>query len=303
MQPPEGTVFRYAPTFKWRVLLCRKVLSAERWSDGLVDLEAYRSLRKRVCKTLDLSAGCLGLDELLMPIYNRELSLEERQEVIWRLAAGRERLASGLPVHPEFYEGKGEWVPLMIDRIRYHLPSSKGRMRLAVRFRLLDGLHAGLPFMQPISYDYVIKAFGPDLGLKRFQKHHYRELVGFRLAGFVSVKGQEPRMEYTHVPSSARTYNVKLRKERAEPCLLGFRWPCHECTIGYEYPDGCRLATHPCSYVEKFCPACDKAGWFDPSTEDTVCLVCRERATRKGERYVAGEKSRSGGAPLVQPGT
>jgi hypothetical protein len=172
-------------------------------------------------------------------------------------------------------------------------------MRLDVKFRIWAGPHAGLAFVLPMAYDYVMKIMGPDLGLPRFDRRHYREIVGFRLAGFVSVSKNEPKLEYTHMTPGMRTHNVGLRKERAEPCRFKYNWPCHECTVGYEYPAGCRLATHPRTYEQKFCPACESVSWFDLGSNDTACLLCRERATRKGERHVAGAKSQPGGAPLV----
>jgi hypothetical protein len=299
VQPPEGTRFHFSPVERWHLELCHSVKTAENWSDGLVEGESYRRLVENSCRALELDVECTAMESLLSVAYNRELSTSDRWDLLWRMAAGREYMAAGKSLNPGFQDNEGEWLPLSIERIRYAMPSSKGRMRLAVKFRIWAGAHAGLAFVDPLAFNYVMRILGPEVGLTRFDKHHYRECVGFRLAGFVSVLKNEPKLEYVHVSPGMRTYNVALRKDRAEPCRFKYSWPCHECTIGYEYPEGCRLATHPFTHAQKFCSSCDSASWFDSEVDDEVCLVCREKATRKGERYVAGAKSKPGGAALV----
>jgi hypothetical protein len=305
MQPPEGSVFFFKPVLNWMEKLRGRVFHRDADADDHLEEplcgERYKELVDDILGALELGGSARApLEQLVARFYGKALGVPERADLAWLLASGRETLKAGQCPALGFKSVEGEWAAMRVEHVQYTTPSRLGRLRLSVHFRSFGGAFGGLPFRTPMAYDYVTKVFAKDLGLPRYQRAHYREIVDLWLVGYLVVDEKlRPRLEYVHMTSTALAHNRTVRMRRREPCPREYRWPCHDCTVGYLYPDACPRATHPWTYTKKRCDKCETEGWFDPTHPGPFCVKCRERFVREGGSRAANAKPGSGRPAVV----
>lgn len=232
--------------------------------------------------------------QLITSYYGKTLTLNLRREMAWRVAGCLPRILARQKILYSFCPCNEHWTGLRIEDCHHADPSQKGSAMLALSLRVYDGPFAGMLFRQRMPYKFVLNKLARDIGIPRFASDVHRlDIVQFRMAGLLSVDREYPDrpsiLEFA-VPGGVKTKNVKLRKDREKHvaegtwCHLRCTWPCHSCSMGYAVCDesvgarkGCKLATHSKPFVEKHCPACDRASDFDPSDVGNVCIACKSK--------------------------
>ena len=227
----------------------------------------------------------LPFKQLLSWYDQRPATMDALWNIGWRLSAGYDwmmggqALAQALPVAgppEEFWEG------LFIESCGYGPPTMKGKPQLTLNFRILGGKYAGLRFSQNITYFIVTRKIACEIGFPKFKKTHYSELVKCIFIGRVVLENRGdklvPRVSEYHVTTGVKSFNMRVRKKRNEPCPYeGYTWPCHRCSRGYAEigPTSCSRAVQPQALVRRPCPQCNRDSFFDPSSESKVCVSCQ----------------------------
>lgn len=279
MPPPEGTVFSFKPVLQLQFELAWKMRIPE-WDETPLVEERFQELAKLVYQHLGLEISSWdALVEQLHPLYGEGYTEQKRRDMAWRVAAAAPWLRNGYATKPVFAPFKEHWVPLIVEGCRYGRPGKRGEARIKVWLRIVGGLFSGLAFAQTWPHWYHIREVAKEIGFPLYQPVHYRELAGMWLGGLLCTEDPRyPTVLEIFGPSSAVTHNRALRKERAQECHRGFRWLCHECTIGLDgtgVQDGCRRATHLRTFSRGVCPRCKrKDAWFDPDSNNKWCLRC-----------------------------
>lgn len=228
-----------------------------------------------------------ALRETVCVFYGSRLNYFSGSELAWRLAARAKRMVAGLPLSRSFELCEPHWVGLKIEDCHHSKPSKEGKPMLALTMRIYDGRFAGMSFRQRMPYRFVIAKLARDIGFQVFRKVHKNELVGCHFGGLLDTTEREyPRITEFYAPMSVANFNRASRKDRAEACLKGHLWLCHQCTLGHLVCDDqeknshmyCRRGTHSRTFVKKDCPRCHKEEWFDPASPGVVCMGCRNHS-------------------------
>jgi hypothetical protein len=224
------------------------------------------------------------LREILTPYYGKKLDHVTADPLAWRLAAGRDTMAKGEFLLDVFMPCEPYWTGLRIEDCHHAIPSKEGKPMIELVLRVYDGVFAGLRFSQKIPYKFVIAKLARDIGMPVYQKVHKNELVQCHFAGLIGYD-RGPRVSEFHTSPGIRTFNSKIRKERAKPCIKGYKWLCHQCTMGYlrmeDKEDSklfCPRGTHSMTFKKQACPQCHKEeAWFDPALNSGVCIECKHK--------------------------
>jgi len=227
----------------------------------------------------------LPVQQLLLGYTGCSVTTETYRNILWRLSAGRETMARReflLPALPTTGEPDSFWEGLFIESCGYAPPTAKGKLQLALSFRIMGGKYAGLRFEQNIPYFMVIFKIAKEIGFPKYKRTHYNELVKCVFIGNVVFEKRGgrllPRVSEYHVTSAVKNLNTKLRKERAEPCkYIDYTWACHKCSCGYDDMESgrCERAVRPDALVRKPCPQCQKNSFFDANSTSAVCVGCQ----------------------------
>lgn len=262
--------------------------------EQVLDGKVFEDLVTGFCELLQVAWGedRGNLRTALIPYYGKTLTLSMRHAIIWRIAAGWDRLRLGLRLANQF-EASLEplWTGLTIEdiRIAYTADPSKPS-RYHVSFRIHDGPYAGLLFTDFISTKWFRFKLGREIGFPRFKPLHYMQLVNCVFIGEINLENpQRPKLVGFEAPSSVRSQTARLRKSQKDPCIRGFDWPCHRCPVGNLLaPPGevpCHRGQHTSTYIKHECQQCHKESYFDPSGSSAyVCLVCQAQDVRRREK-------------------
>jgi hypothetical protein len=227
--------------------------------------------------------------ELLVPYTSLTIGPSLYRNLIWRLAAGVERLAKGELVRSMFVvTPEPIWTGLTIEDVRHTYPSKTNKAQYRVSFRIHQGEFAGLLFSDTINARWVRYKLGRDIGFPRFKPMNQLEMVNCVFVGAVDLTDPDhPRLAEMHPSSSASSYNRRIRKQRDLPCARDYEWKCHACPVGHalaQPPESpCYRGTHSMTYVKKLCERCDKESWFDPGVTAHMCLLCQTKESRRHE--------------------
>lgn len=285
MAPPEGTKFPFRAALGVKDLLM-PLMWVDEWTEKVLEGERFQDLAKLIFTTLKLKIDSWdALVKVLQPLYGDVYAEEKWKEAVWRISAGLPWIKNGHATKPVFVKQPDHWVPLLVEDVQYTAPSKKGEVRVKVWFRILGGVFSGLGFTQVWSHKYHTRVLSKELGFPLWEAVHYKELVYAFIGGLLST--EEPRfptLVEVYGSSGALNHNRKMRKDRAEDCLRGHEWLCHECSIGLygeKRGDGCIRATHPLTYVQRACERCRQDSMFDPASKSKFCLRCVAKEARK----------------------
>lgn len=276
------TVFRRREKLWHRTVDFRGLDTARACEEGLVEA-VEKALKWRKRKGQKGGEHERPLRELLANFSGVALETPIMQALVWRLAAGKGWMEHGRLLAMSFgqlSEWFDPWTPLWIEAIWHSGVSSENRPLLAARFRVLRGPFGGLAFTQHMAHKYVVRKLARELGFTLRRRAHFGELVKCVLVGHLDLSSPRVRMDEVGEHLQARIHNGMLRRSRAKPCPRDFQWLCHECSLGYEGANSCPRATHPATWVQKSCPACNKESWFDPSGKQRVCILCGTSSAR-----------------------
>ncbi len=233
-----------------------------------------------------------NLRSSLIPYYGRTLTIATRHAIIWRMAAGWDRLVAGKRLAAQF-EASNEtfWTGLTIEDIRIaYTPDPKRKPRYAVSFRIHHGKYAGLLFTDYISTRWFRFRLGREIGFPRFKPLHYMQLVNCVFIGEIDLQNpQHPKLVSFEATTSVQSQTARLRKLQHAPCIRGFPWPCHKCPVGNMFaPAGevpCHRGQHTHTYIKRECQQCGQESYFDPSGQSMyACLVCQLNDVRRREK-------------------
>lgn len=233
-----------------------------------------------------------NLRDALASFYGKTITASIRRSIIWRVAAGFdrlqecERLAAGFETVVEEV-----WTGLTIEDVRFAPLMDGGKAHYNLTFRIHSGLFAGLTFVDKISTKWVKFKLAREIGFPKWKPFHPQQLCGCVLIGLIDLEDpKRPRLTSFEAPSSVRSYNSKFRKQQKAPCIRDFPWACHECPIGNTFaPAGevpCHRAHHSHTYIRRQCQRCENPqSYFDPEGgSQYICLTCQSRENRTRER-------------------
>lgn len=233
-----------------------------------------------------------NLRNALSCFYGKTITASLRRSIIWRIAAGferlqdRERLANGFEQVVE-----ETWTGMTIEDVRFAPLVDGGKARYNITFRIHSGLFSGLAFVDKISTKWVKFKLAREIGFPKWKPFNTQQLCGCVLVGSLNLEDpKRPKLASFEAPSSVRSYNGRFRKQQKAACIRDFPWACHECPIGNTFaPAGevtCHRAHHSYTYVRKPCQRCgNEQSYFDPDgSSQYSCLTCQSRESRSRER-------------------
>jgi hypothetical protein len=202
--------------------------------------------------------------------------------------ANESRLRDGRAVLPWRCQVSDEAVPVQILTAEPNY-NGNGKFGVVLSLCVLAGTPAGLllPAFWSRAYCRMLaRSFGFSAPWGDYPFEDMRQFTGMRFTvllepryssqspGFRTIVQRDDKL----LPSSFQQWNRKLLKARTrkdDPCLFSYPYPqvpCHKCIAG---EDVCELATHPHTYVQRFCHNCEQQAWFDPGLSHTqLCLSC-----------------------------
>lgn len=161
------------------------------------------------------------------------------------------------------------------------------------RLRVMSGRATGQLFEQQIS-PRLLTVMSRKLAFsgKNKWKKHPAELIRMWFSATLHNSKDEKRLIFKEitVDSVLRSYNRKIAKERAEPCVYKMPWSCVECPVGY---NKCYRGTHPETYPRAICSNTLKGsrgitslkvfhnGYFEPGYNGNECIKCRYLKRKK----------------------
>jgi ribosomal protein S27E len=289
MPPPEGVRYDFKKTEQVYTKLMELV--QHKFYDQKLDATVFPVYLECLTNALG-GSDSVAFASLLLHYHNRTLTRELSSEIAWRVAGGLQLLSNGRFLEKGFTRYAPTWLPLRIEGCKHSRFGNKTSTE--VTFRILSGCFAGLTFTQLISYKYLVNKIAKDIGFPAYKKANKNELALCWLVGLVSTDDPtRPRVEEFFASSSVLSHNRDLRKARAKPCIFGYSWLCHECTIGHSVGPAnnqyltCPRGTHQATFVEKECKKCHNQGWFDPTSSSVICLGCTERVAKSAVRSEA----------------
>lgn len=266
---------------KRRRLISHDVLIGRGFYNRVLDAERFEELIAACGHILRLPKRCLpALRETLLPFLDKELTERQIETLTVKLAGGYKLLKEGKAIRP--YTGVAEptWVPVEIVSMRYGKPTRSGKTRCEMTVMIMAGAGAGAYVQQQISMKWITTLFATQLGWPKFApRPRHTELVRMWFtAELINNNNSDTIAQFECAPHQVK-YNKSLRKQRAEPCINGYRTQCYRCPIGYIR---CERGTHRCDWIIKYCPGCQQESYFDPETIGSrVCLACSTRTVRR----------------------
>lgn len=303
MPPPKGSKFNIGPVVKkfkrfyerLRTDFVHRELDVELYPKLFHEIQCNMLYKDKpvLIRDLDFNSAIPKAREelyatLLAPFINMSLDRETLSNLCWRLAACHDNLERHEGVEGSFRQVEEQWVPLQILESVYTKPSAKtGAAQLNITFRVMSGQFGGLKFNQVIPYKYVVGKLAKEIGCAIYKPVHHLEIIGMWFVAMLSTDDpQFPRINEIHAPSNAISCNRKLRAERRKPCHNGYNHACHACPIGYLIKDGCNLncyrATHPRTFIKRFCEECKTEAFFDPVSRSSRCVSCITKILKQG---------------------
>jgi len=277
--PLSGELFDSLVSDFAKLLFSRTYTEKEDVEANEIHSTTIKIIRKKGRKP---DACFTALRILLSKYYGQVLDYKSGSSLAWRIAAGAKLMAKGISTLGEFCPCDSYWTGLRIDEVNHVHPSKEGKPMLELVLRIYDGIFAGLRFTQRMPYRFVIAKLARDIGFQIYQKVHKNELVGAHFGGLLTCDSSGPRIAEFYSSMSINKANRDVRKDRTLPCLKGYRWLCHQCTIGYMKCDDnqnsawwCPRGTHSTTFVKQTCPACLKEAWFDPALNSKICIECK----------------------------
>lgn len=253
----------------------------------------FEHLVDKLARGMGLREGqqILAVRNIMAPYYGYELTQLIRQEILWRLGAGWDRIEAGLPLASSFEQRiETYWAGLIIEDISNGSPTKSGKPCYTLTFRITDGYFAGLSFSDTIPSKWVRFKFAREIGFARFKPLNISELVGCCVVGGLDLADPlRPRLD----DFDAKQYccisrNQALRSVRRGPCHVGYECACHDCPVGHTMCQPgqftCYRATHRASYITKLCPRCNLVQEYDPLSSVPVCLLCQLREQSRREQ-------------------
>ena len=226
------------------------------------------------------------IDEYLGALAGTALTVHRREEVCHRIAVCIADIARGDPL-PGFDRLVRHWTVLRIEHVQHTRPSEKGSAMVGITFRIMHGKWGGLCFKQRMPLRFLVFKLAREIGFPQYGTVHMLELVGAILGGEIAnVDDRTIMLEFGELPR-VRSFNQNLRRRRAQWCPRGFRWLCHQCSVGslVGQPEPCPRATHPLAYHRQPCVRCKKEGWFDYDiVGESACLECIGRSAKRRAR-------------------
>jgi hypothetical protein len=218
-----------------------------------------------------------ALFESLRVLAGTRLTPKDAKLLAWRLAGNVDRLMAGEPVLPWTRQLRDEIVPVRVETIR------AGKRKDAAGFTLSCRALAGTPctllfpqFVSTRSCRAISRTLGFSASRGRYPystPYHFVNLVFF--AHIEAARSHEtPYFKQVSCSSSfVKENRAKIEVRcRAKPCPRGFKHPCIKCWLGY---NECPAGIYPRSLVERNCPQCAKAAFFEPDSGSLICINCR----------------------------
>ena len=232
--------------------------------------------------------------QLLAGYDGREMTIGTLWDILWRLVAGRDEMLKGetlAPALPAAGQPEDFWEGLFVESCGYAPPTLKGKLQLALRFRIMGGRYGGLRFDQNITYFMVVRKIAKEIGFPKYKRTHYNELVKCVFIGHVLLEKRGdrlvPRVDEYHVTDSVKRINTGVRKKRSQPCnYQGYTWPCYQCSRGYLEAGlvRCEKAVRPYALVRKPCLQCQRESFFDLDSGSKVCVSCQAAPYKRLEK-------------------
>lgn len=282
MPPPPELRFEFAATEKAFSLVSEELFTPDFMNKELVD-DVFISFCNKASDVLGVDIeNPDGITKTLMNYYGKALDGDVREEIAWRLAAGRSLLVRDKELSPFLTGTEPVWLPFRIEDVSFgRLTRDRKYPTVEVTFRVLEGRFGGLCLKQTILYSYFMRKVAREIGFPKYKPFNKSELAQCWLVGHL-VFDPEARLDDFHASSSVRTRVKYWRDTRAKPCIRGYEWPCHKCPVGFAADDKaagrgempCFRAVHPKTFVLKYCPKCHTENYFDPSKVSEICLGC-----------------------------
>jgi len=223
----------------------------------------------------------LPIRETLMEFADASITDRVLDRIAIKLAGGYSLLKRGRPIRHIQKLTKQLWAPLEILELRFGYVDRKNRLRLDMTAIVVAGELVGREILQALPSRFVTTTFAHALGWPRFGRPRHNSLVRTWFCGLLMQHERRGTQiaEFRCLPHQQK-YNRKLKKQREEPCLMGYRQQCATCPIGYSR---CVRGTHRYTWIVRACPRChvDRA-MFDPEDVNArYCIACKVKKARK----------------------
>lgn len=188
------------------------------------------------------------------------------------------------------------------ERVGVQIQDWKGKAGGDTRltFKVLQGSAAGHVFSRRMSLKFL-SLISRELGFsrrRRWNGHPGEFTLLWLQVELESQKDGSLGFRRYHVPAHCKTHNQAIIRERDRPCVLGYRWLCTACPIGY---DQCFRGTHAKTFPVHSCSNTATltvgmgdwseihSGHFDPEGSSPVCMECRLTGRMKNDNHGARE--------------
>jgi hypothetical protein len=277
------------PPFSYiRIRHCRDRLISRAlrpYFDANVVGDTLRDMCRDVLAELPDSVSQPAVFDSIRALAGTKITKRMAADLAWRLAGNVEKLKDGIPVLPWTRQLEDELVPVRVEHIRpYKRKNTPGYI---FECRALAGSPCPMSFTQFFSSNSC-RAISQTLGFSApWGAYPYTTAVHFvNLLFFAHVEAaksrETPFFSKVSVSSSMFKENrarIEVRT-RARPCPDQYEHSCVHCWLGY---DQCEFATHPRTYVTRYCDTCRSDGFFDPNDRGVMCIRCRHSAAQQAE--------------------
>lgn len=277
------------PPFSYiRIRNCRDRLASRAlrpYVDATITGDTLRDVCRDILSELPDSVSQPAVFDSVRALAGTKLTKRVAGALAWRLAGNIERLKNGQPVLPWTRQIEDELVPVRVENVRPY--KRKNTFGYLFDCRALAGSPCPMLFTQFFSQNSC-RAISQTLGFSApWGAYPYTTAMHFvQLFFFAHVEAaksrETPYFSTVSVSSSMFRDNRTLIevRTRARPCPEQYEHSCIHCWIGY---DQCQYATHPHTYVTRFCASCNSDGFFDPNDSGLMCNRCRHRSAQPAE--------------------
>lgn len=244
--------------------------------DKHVSREVIYDLHKDLIAGLPPTVSHGAVFESVRVLSGTTLTQKVAAILAWRLAGNIDRLVAGEPVLPWTRQFADERVPVQLEKIS----ATKRRHISGYTFhcRALAGTPCAMLFTEFVS-DRSCAAISKTLGFSApWGPYPYSTPLHFvNLLFFAHVDAERSRNTPAFTRVTASSSMVATNREliavrcRVAPCPLAFEHACVHCYFGY---DQCKFATHPLTYVTRYCERCNSEGFFEVGSSAVECIRC-----------------------------
>jgi len=280
--PPKTPSFNYKQLQDRRTRIYTACISNAYLLGQVLDPDAFSELVIILRRTLKLKqAHESTLRDTLLEYGGVELTEEVSDRIAVRIAGGYDEIKAGKPIiSTTSVPKKGAWMPIEVSEMRFDsVRNHKAYVKMTAM--VLTGALAGRMLTQEMPAKATTIYFANTLGWAKFgPRPVHSELVQLKFTGLiVDDRRRGLQVDQYKCTAGQLKLNKELREARAEPCLLGHRYQCKTCPIGYST---CVRGTHRYTWVPRLCQQCkDERAIFDPAEPNMkVCLSCRAKRVR-----------------------